>query len=104
MSEFAFEASAWQIRAQVAGSAAVDLDGLSRALSKVARHNYFGVGCEEGEEVYRKLQTLISTATADLHARASDARSLKVKSLTGSAELVDADQFNGPQYRGGSTS
>jgi len=94
MSEFAFEASAWNMRARVALDAGKQLTQLGGRLGDIASANYFGVGCEEGTALYDRLRRLIDEGVRTVTVSANEALTLSAQCAAAEKDLTTADAVN----------
>ncbi|MEJ9079043.1 hypothetical protein WKY82_11520 [Gordonia malaquae] len=99
MSKFAYERSKWQHRVQVAQDAKNDLANLGQALDNLVGHNYFGIGCEEGTEVYTRLRDLVSAGVQRLSEYSTEASTLEATARSAESTLATADAESANQIR-----
>ena len=64
---------------------------MSHSLSTVLGFNYFEASCEEGEEVYSKLKSLLSKTTAQLLSDSEQANSLATASDDARHQFIATD-------------
>ncbi|GAA4675348.1 hypothetical protein [Gordonia humi] len=81
----------WLERARVAREVGVELGELARSLNTVVGTNYFGVGCEEGEDIFAKLTSLLRTGSADLKNLSSAAHVVAVSAINTGQSITSTD-------------
>lgn len=66
VSELVYVQELWRKRAEVAQECADELGELGFSLGSVVSRNYFGSGCVEGAELYRRLRDVVAAGAAEL--------------------------------------
>ncbi|WP_336820040.1 hypothetical protein [Gordonia sp. MMO-8] len=94
MSDFAYEASVWNKRVQVALDAGNQLAQLGGRLGDIASANYFGVGCEEGSVLYDRLRRLIDESVRAVTISANEALALSAQCTAAGKDFPAADAMN----------